>query len=275
MQTLLSADMVASITMTSNEHDIDPQQPLRLAHRAMHLRDQLTNKPADRDNARRINELYAIKMSDPSNVSRVHNTIQATFDEWSEDNEQRDSGYEGEQAEWVQLARDIAMHDGLYEAARDVLKEISALEPDKEVSGWYSVPDYRALFDYLVFAESEYGSQEGSLQLAKANNRLIKVDEQRGYLPDNFELMGNYPNPFNPVTVIPFTLPMQADVLIEVFDISGRRVARITDRQYEAGHHQVSFDAGSLASGVYLIRAVMRSVEGGDHQFIRKMALVK
>ena len=167
------------------------------------------------------------------------------------------------------------MHDGLYEAARDVLKEISTLEPDKEVSGWYSVPDNRALFDYLVFAKSEYESQEGSLQLAKANNRLIKVDEQRGYLPENFELKGNYPNPFNPVTVIPFTLPMQADVLIEVFDISGRRVARITDRQYEAGHHQVSFDAGSLASGVYLIRAVMRSVEGGDHQFTRKMALVK
>jgi parallel beta-helix repeat protein len=320
LQTLLSADMVASITTTSNEHDMDPQQPLGLAHRAMQLRDQLSNKPADRDNARRINELYAIKMFDPSNVSRVHNTIQATFDEWSEDNEQRYSGYEGEQAEWVQLAREaamirkvrlamlkqdmaqaqlltgqyaesvlnkdhrlalkhalvsIAMHDGLYEAARDVLKEISALEPDKEVSGWYSVPDNRALFDYLVFAESEYESQGGSLQLAKANNRLIKVDEQRGYLPDNFALKGNYPNPFNPVTVIPFTLPMQADVLIEVFDISGRRVARLTDRQYEAGHHQVSFDAGSLASGVYLIRAVMRSVEGGDHQFTRKMALVK
>lgn len=82
-------------------------------------------------------------------------------------------------------------------------------------------------------------------------------DENR---PVSFSLEQNYPNPFNPVTTISFSLDTPAPVILEVFDINGRRVATLADRQFTRGSHQVRFDASGLASGVYTYRLTSNGI---------------
>ena len=63
------------------------------------------------------------------------------------------------------------------------------------------------------------------------------------------------PNPFNPETTIRFALPEASHGVIEVFDVLGREVVRLVDGE-AAGHHSVVFEAGRLASGIYVYRMV-------------------
>jgi len=79
-------------------------------------------------------------------------------------------------------------------------------------------------------------------------------DEIPTDLPASFVLQQNYPNPFNPSTTIRFELPVDAKVRLEVFDMLGRRVAVLADDDFRSGHHSVTFNAGNLASGLYLYR---------------------
>jgi hypothetical protein len=74
-------------------------------------------------------------------------------------------------------------------------------------------------------------------------------------LPERLELFQNYPNPFNSQTVIAFALPTAAQVRMEVFDILGRRVATLADRNFAAGRHSLTWDGAYLAgSGLYFCR---------------------
>ena len=88
-------------------------------------------------------------------------------------------------------------------------------------------------------------------------------------VPADYHL-GNYPNPFNPATRITFELPRQAQVRLTVYDIQGRRIRELANGVYGAGRHDVTFDAGGLASGVYIYR-----LHAGDRQITRKMLLMR
>ncbi|MEX0599015.1 MAG: T9SS type A sorting domain-containing protein, partial [Rhodothermales bacterium] len=73
-------------------------------------------------------------------------------------------------------------------------------------------------------------------------------------LPKTVELVGNYPNPFNPTTTIQYALPEGAYVRLEVFDVTGRSVSVVVDGVQSAGVHEARFDASGLASGLYMYR---------------------
>ncbi len=70
-------------------------------------------------------------------------------------------------------------------------------------------------------------------------------------LPTSFALLGNYPNPFNPNTVIRFSLDQASETSLVVRDLLGRTVSTLVDGVVEKGEHTVSFDASNLASGIY------------------------
>ena len=75
-------------------------------------------------------------------------------------------------------------------------------------------------------------------------------------MPDNFALHQNYPNPFNGTTQISFTIPAEFYVTINVFDLLGRRVITILNKQLQAGEYSVNWDGKSddgrpMASGIY------------------------
>jgi len=90
-------------------------------------------------------------------------------------------------------------------------------------------------------------------------------------LPSGFALAQNYPNPFNPSTMISFTLPVASDVRLTVYNSLGQKVATVLNQQrFTAGMHNISFDAGNLASGVYIYR-----LEANNFKADRKMVLIK
>jgi len=69
------------------------------------------------------------------------------------------------------------------------------------------------------------------------------------------QLYPNYPNPFNPSTSISFSLPVADDVLLEIYDLSGRLVNTLFNHRLEAGHHEMTYNASaSLSSGTYIYR---------------------
>ena len=85
-----------------------------------------------------------------------------------------------------------------------------------------------------------------------------------------FELHQNYPNPFNPATKISFNIPDPSHVSLEVYNIQGQKVTTLIDGHRDAGSHNVTFDASSFSSGLYLYR-----LRAGDFSEVRKMMLMK
>lgn len=80
-----------------------------------------------------------------------------------------------------------------------------------------------------------------------------------GVLPQEFKLLGNYPNPFNPSTSIRFTLPEAGAVTLKVFDLLGREVSALSLGLRQAGVQDASFSAEQLPSGIYLYRLEMNA----------------
>ncbi len=89
-------------------------------------------------------------------------------------------------------------------------------------------------------------------------------------IPDHYLLDGAYPNPFNPQTTLRFGLPENARVKLEIYDILGRKIRTLVDGPLSAGMHDVVFEAGHLASGIYLYR-----LETPQGSFLKKMLLLK
>ncbi len=101
---------------------------------------------------------------------------------------------------------------------------------------------------------------------------LLTVVHQNGVgaIPKTFALRQNFPNPFNPSTIIQYDLPERAEVVLQVYDVLGRKVRTLTDNMEQAGTHEVSFDASDLASGVYFCR-----LKAGDYSAVKAMMLLK
>jgi len=93
--------------------------------------------------------------------------------------------------------------------------------------------------------------------------------------PDQFELLPNYPNPFNPTTTIQYRLPVQMDVQVSVYNILGRKVATLADGLQEAGQQELRWDASNMASGLYFYRVIAEGSDGKQIIKNHKMMLIK
>ena len=89
--------------------------------------------------------------------------------------------------------------------------------------------------------------------------------------PKRLEVLQNYPNPFNPTTNIRFSLPEAGQVRLTVYTMMGQRVKQLANKPYQAGNHVVSFEAGNLASGMYLYQLWVNGKWVGTHT----MTLIK
>ncbi len=83
----------------------------------------------------------------------------------------------------------------------------------------------------------------------------VSVEKELGILPTQFYLEQNYPNPFNPSTQIKFGLMEASNIELKIYDILGREVAVLIDKEFmSAGSYSVKFNAGNLASGIYIYK---------------------
>lgn len=94
--------------------------------------------------------------------------------------------------------------------------------------------------------------------------------QQSLILPPFFELYQNYPNPFNATTTIPFDVKMKTKARLEVYDVVGRSVATLLNKELEPGRHEVGFDASDLPSGIYFY-----SLKAGDFSRVKKFVVMR
>jgi len=96
------------------------------------------------------------------------------------------------------------------------------------------------------------------------------VSNSKQYKSSDFSLQVPYPNPFNPITNLTFSLPKSGRISLIVYNIQGCEVARLIDDWYLPGNHLVTFDASQLASGLYFARLI-----AGNFQQTQKLLLIK
>jgi hypothetical protein len=117
-------------------------------------------------------------------------------------------------------------------------------------------------FYYLVSVDAQG-------QRLEFRDRIQSATPTQAAIPMTYALSA-YPNPFNPTTTLAFSLPEAANVLVNVYDVSGRLVSALVNTRYAEGAHQVAFDASSLPTGVYIAR-----METGKTTMTTKLLLVK
>ena len=111
----------------------------------------------------------------------------------------------------------------------------------------------------LLFDLSDLRAAPLAATTDRSGHFTLPLATLAGPLPERFELGANYPNPFNPSTMIPYQLPAPMHVRLEVFNILGQRIATLVDGERSAGFHTTSWDATDAAgeavgAGVYLYR---------------------
>jgi len=107
-------------------------------------------------------------------------------------------------------------------------------------------------------------------------NSAVGIDDEIT-LPLSIELLGNYPNPFNPSTKIKYSLNKSSDVTLSVYNILGETVAVMNTLNAQAGVNEFSFDAAGLASGVYLYQLKIKNLSSNQviDSKVSKMVLIK
>ena len=105
---------------------------------------------------------------------------------------------------------------------------------------------------------------------------VTNVNSNNEEVPAEMELSQNYPNPFNPTTKIEYSIPNSASdfglskVTLKVYDILGREVVTLVNKNQKAGSYTIQFNAANLPSGVYLYR-----LTAGEHVSVKKMTFLK
>ena len=101
-------------------------------------------------------------------------------------------------------------------------------------------------------------------------DQVSALVDNKEKVPAQFFVRQNYPNPFNPQTTIEFGLPLKQEVVVTIFDITGRLVQTLFSGELSAGIHRYVWNAESFASGLYFYR-----VNTGKQEFMNKLILLK
>jgi len=145
----------------------------------------------------------------------------------------------------------------------------------------------RTPFEPMIH-DNDGGTWEGQLTLSTTNDdnahstcevwsntwigdrSTLGIDGEGGLIPYEFALFNNYPNPFNPVTTIKFSIPEVQQVTLKIYNLMGREVVTLIDQELQPGYHTTKWNAGSMASGVYFYR-----LNSGNKSLKQKMILLK
>jgi hypothetical protein len=106
----------------------------------------------------------------------------------------------------------------------------------------------------LAGATDSYSQNSNAYFISiSSSGEITNVQENTSlHVPSNFELLNNYPNPFNGETIITYKLPEKSNVDFSVFNTLGQNVLNINKGTQSAGIHRMRFNSGALSSGVYL-----------------------
>ncbi len=96
------------------------------------------------------------------------------------------------------------------------------------------------------------------------------VEDDSEQIPNRFAMIGNYPNPFNASTVIEFNLAERGNVSLDIYNLSGQKIANVFDGVLNAGKHSRVFNAEDFSSGVYFYKLTQ-----DGQSAVKRMVLLK
>lgn len=110
----------------------------------------------------------------------------------------------------------------------------------------------------------------------------LGISDASDGIPQRFEVLANYPNPFNPSTTIRYRLPVRSEVSLVIFNALGQQVKRLIGEQREAGSHQIVWygddqNGNTVSSGIYFYLFTAKSLSGNGEVYraTQKMMLLK
>jgi hypothetical protein len=107
--------------------------------------------------------------------------------------------------------------------------------------------------------------------IAWIESLTVGTEEQISELsPSKYHLSRNFPNPFNPITKIKYSIQQSSNVVIKVFDILGNKIETLVNEEKLAGSYEIEFNAAGLPSGVYFYR-----LHAGEFVETKKMVLLR
>ncbi len=113
-------------------------------------------------------------------------------------------------------------------------------------------------------------SNGNGLYIISENPPFIGINNISSEIPDVFSLSQNFPNPFNPKTVINFQLATSSEVVLIVYDLSGKIIETLVNEQLRPGTYSVDFEGGKYSSGVYFY-----TMKANEFFETKKMILIK
>ena len=131
---------------------------------------------------------------------------------------------------------------------------------DKDVNELY--PPFDEVLDPTVYVYSVYIDKYNNKWLGYSNGYVVKymgdditdVKKDEQDIPVHYNLLLNYPNPFNPSTIISYQIPERGLVKLKVYDVLGNEIVSIVNEEKAAGQYQVEFNSENLSSGIYIYR---------------------
>ena len=151
--------------------------------------------------------------------------------------------------------------------------------------GWYRIditPMTQAWLDgdmenYGLVMQAQYGEKFSKFYAKEAAANLrpylelggVSAIEQTSAIPANLTINA-YPNPFNASITISYNLPKTTDVALEIFNILGNKVATLVDMTQPAGHHQITWEADGVSTGIYFC-----VIQTDEQNMSKKLLLIK
>lgn len=153
---------------------------------------------------------------------------------------------------------------------RDFIIETGENKPQEYVPTEYMWTEVEKIGMVVTNFSKQNEVQGVELIFGKEGNPVEIRDPDYNDIPNQITVYQNYPNPFNPVTTIRVDLERSSHLMVEVFDITGRKVRTLVNGFRLLGEHDIPFDASTLSSGIYIYR-----VQSGNDVVTKKMTLIK
>ena len=127
-------------------------------------------------------------------------------------------------------------------------------------------------FKFYDLSMNKFYELDAELVPEWENNNIFHLEELSAIInnPQVYNLEKPYPNPFNPLSTINFSIPERSHLSIIIYDIKGQQVDVLHNQMINAGYHELIWDATSLSSGVYFVNMI-----SGSYNSVQKMILLK
>lgn len=158
----------------------------------------------------------------------------------------------------------IALYKYQNHTVSDTLAAIGALGANYVMATVFQDPRYfTGGFGEVLKAVVGWCVANGGVITGTGSNNIASI-------PGEYTLAQNYPNPFNPTTNIKYSIPTSGIVSLNIYDVSGREVAKLVNEFKTAGEYTVQFNGANLSSGTYFYR-----IQSDNFVMTKKMMLIK